>query len=379
MLSSSIFASKFPLTVLDAADRSVTLKHEPTKIVIQDGRDILAFALLDRDNPFKRIVLWNNILKKNDPSSWATIVKKWPVGNDIPDMNFNDDGQVNLEELIAKMPDLLIAQLRSKTVLQQSGVFDKLSRLNIPIVFVDTEVDPVKNSIKSIALLGKILNREEESAQYINFYNTHLESLEKTIRKQKNHPSVFVEALAGKAGLDSCCFTHGNKGWGKLVEAAGGVNVGSKLLPGATGTVSVEKLLAIQPDIYVMTSSQWTSKGSASIPYGYGANEKKIDTAFSNLLNRTGFSSLNAFKKDKIYGIYHQFYNHPYNIVALEYLAKDFYPESFTTLNPEKTYSEIIARFTQIPVIIGNSGICVNLAMISLYVFSGFRVVNDSG
>jgi iron complex transport system substrate-binding protein len=35
------------------------------------------------------------------------------------------------------------------------------------------------------------------------------------------------------AGLDNgCCFTHARNGWGGLVEAAGGENIGSQLLPG---------------------------------------------------------------------------------------------------------------------------------------------------
>jgi iron complex transport system substrate-binding protein len=47
--------------------------------------------------------------------------------------------------------------------------------------------------------------------------------------------------------------------------------------------------------------------------------------------------------------VYHHFYNHPWNIVGMEYLAKDIYPQAFTTLNPDETYHDIVRRFTSLP------------------------------
>ncbi len=55
-----------------------------------------------------------------------------------------------------------------------------------------------------------------------------------------------MEALAGNS--DACCFTHGHSGWGGLVEAVGANNIGSQLLPGASGFVSLEKIISMKPD-----------------------------------------------------------------------------------------------------------------------------------
>ena len=342
-------AATFPMTVTDMAGRPVTLEHEPARIVVQDGRDILSLALLDRENPFARVVAWNNLLAKNDPMVWSTLQKQWPAAAKIVNMNFGDDGQMNVEEVIAQRPDLLIAQLRTKSVLQQSGVADRLAQLHIPLLFIDIEEDPVAHTATSVELLGQVLNREKEAQQYSAFYRQHLQKLQQAVTQEKVRPRVFVEALAGKSGLESCCFTHGKKGWGALVEAAGGENLGSTLLPGPTGTVAMEKLLALQPDVYVMSSSQWANKGSAAIPFGYGSSQAKVDAAFIPLEQRTGFQQLKAYKANQVFGIYHQFYNHPYNIVALEHLAKFFYPARFKSLDPNQTYQDIIRHFTRMP------------------------------
>ncbi len=54
-------------------------------------------------------------------------------------MGFSDKGNVDLESVIARQPDLMIAQLRARPALMESGVIDKLSALHVPVLFVDYE------------------------------------------------------------------------------------------------------------------------------------------------------------------------------------------------------------------------------------------------
>lgn len=155
LLASPAMATTYPLTLTDTSGQTVTLPQEPKRIVVQDGRDILTLALLDRANPFGRLVAWNNLLKKSDAATWEILQSKWPAAKNIIDMGFSDKGEVNLESVIAKRPDLMIAQLRSKPSLSQTGVLDKLKALNVPVLFIDTMLKPVENTPKSVTLLGK--------------------------------------------------------------------------------------------------------------------------------------------------------------------------------------------------------------------------------
>ncbi len=61
-------------------------------------------------------------------------------------MGFSDKGNVDLESVIARQPDLMIAQLRARPALMESGVIDKLSALHVPVLFVDYEIDPAKDT-----------------------------------------------------------------------------------------------------------------------------------------------------------------------------------------------------------------------------------------
>lgn len=348
--SFSTFATTYPLTVTDLSGQKVTLDKAPQRIILQDGRDILALAVLDKVDPFKRVVAWNNLLKTTDSGTWDMLKSKWPEASKILDMGFTDKGQVDLETVISKKPDLMIAQVRAKNSLAQAGVLDKLAALHIPVVFVDYEADPAKDTAPSIELLGKIVNQEDNARAYTAFYNEHFQNIQKVVAAIKNKPNVFIEPIAGRD--DSCCFTHGDAGWGKLIQAVGADNIGTKLLPGASGTVSLEQVISMKPDVYIMTGSARPSKnGSVThiLPFGYGANEASIDKEAKVLLSRTGVAQIPAVSSQHVYGVYHQFYNHPYNIVGMEYLAKFIYPEQFKNLDPAKTYHELVRNYTHLP------------------------------
>ncbi|PRD13809.1 ABC transporter substrate-binding protein [Pantoea coffeiphila] len=344
------FATTYPLTVTDMDGQKVVIKQEPQRIILQDGREILSLALLDRDNPFKRVVSWNNLMKKQDTGSWNMLKSRWPQADKILDMGFSDQGEVNLETVIAKHPDLMIAQLRAKPSLQQTGVLKQLAALNIPVLFVDVELHPVQNTAASVTLLGKVLNQEDNAKAYTDFYQQKLTAIQNKVKDISPKPLVFVEPIAGiGGGGDACCFTHGRNGWGALVEATGARNIGSELLPGTSGNVAVEKVISMNPDYYVMSGSKRGGKASTVIPLGYNTSVEEIKESFDRLRNRNGVKDIPAVKAGKVAAVYHHFYNHPYNIIGIEMLAKDFYPQQFKDLNPTADYHQIIQKFTKLP------------------------------
>ncbi len=343
-------AESWPVTVKDLDNRTVTVEHEPQRIILQDGRDIFALALLERDNPFAKVVAWNNLPKKQDSETWNVLKRKWPEAEKILDMKFSDQGNVDLETVISRQPDLMIAQLRAKPSLVQTGVLAKLEALHIPVVFVDYELHPVENTLPSIALLGKVMGQTDRAQAYIDFYQQRLDTIHQRLATASKKPLVFIEPIAGVGGLDNgCCFTHARNGWGGLVEAAGGTNIGSQLLPGATGNIAVEKIISLNPDYYLMTGSKRPGKGTAIIPFGYNVPAGDVSAAFNALLTRQGVASIPAVAQGHTGALYHHFYNNPYNIVAIETLSKIFYPTLFKDVDPLADYHAIIKDFTHIP------------------------------
>ncbi len=165
-------------------------------------------------------------------------------------MGFSDKGNVDLESVIARQPDLMIAQLRAVPALMESGVIDKLSALHVPVLFVDYD-RPAKDTAPASTCWAKSLTARASQSLYRLLSSAAADDSETAAITPK--ANVFVEALAGNS--DACCFTHGHSGWGGLVRRSG-EQYGSQLLPGASGFVSLEKIISMKPDARIMTGSK---------------------------------------------------------------------------------------------------------------------------
>ncbi|MFT8243650.1 ABC transporter substrate-binding protein [Roseomonas sp. BN140053] len=349
LLPGTARATQYPLTVTDLAGRQVVISKRPQRVVLQDGRNIALLALLDRENPFERVVIWNNIPSRADVANWEVLRGRWPAAAAIPDMGFGDNGQVDAERILAQRPDLVIAERRAMTSLTETGADQRLASLGIPLLLVDTFNDPADNAIRSVRLAGQALDREAEAAEYADFAEARLKRLRDTVAAQSQHPRVFIEARAGIGGPNQCCNTQARVGWGSLVETLGGRNIGAELITGTGGEVTLETVIAQRPDVYVMTTAGWNGAGAVSVPFGVPSAEAPAQAALGRLEGRPGFAATPAAQNNRVFGIWHGFYNHAYNIVGLEYLAKFLYPDQFRDLDPAATWNTILSRFTRVP------------------------------
>lgn len=103
----------------------------------------------------------------------------------------------------------------------------------------------------------------------------------------------------------------------------------------------------MRPDVYIMSGSARPNKNV--LPFGYNSSPQRLAATFNKLIARNGLQQITPVKDGKVYGVYHHFYNHPYNIIGMEILAKDLYPAQFSTLNPTADFHQIISGFTKIP------------------------------
>lgn len=346
-------ATTYPLRVIDLAGREVVVPRPPQRIFVQNGNALTVLSLLDRENPFARVAGWNNTLGQSDPSIWALMRQRWPAADAVPTLNFDSAGHVDLEALVRLKPDLVLLDIETRPAVEGGRIAAILARLQIPTLYIDTARDPVTHLQKTLALLGRVLDREARAEAYLDFYRQRLAVLQAVAaeanRRSGTQPSVFIEVRAGGLGLDQCCYSQGKTGWGLLIDAVGGRNIASQLLAGATGDIALETLIRLQPDVYLMTGTQRVRRGARSIPFGYGAPTDEARSALAALMARPGFGATGQKPGACVHAIHHQFYDSAFHIVALEYLAQALYPSHFTDLRPDETYREVLRRFTTLP------------------------------
>jgi iron complex transport system substrate-binding protein len=333
--------------VTDLAGRTVTIPDHPQRVLLGEGRFVFAMALLDRDNPVQRVVGWQGELKRQDPFAWVQLITRYPDAAKVPLIGTTSEASVSPEKVVSLQPDVAIFSVSGHGPGRNSPMISALKDAGIPVVFIDFRQKPLQNTVASMRILGQVLGREKEAQEYNDFYQERLARVQALVRDvpQDKKPTVFVEMLAGV--WPACCHTTGDGNFGEMVEAAGGKNIAKGVLPSAIGDVSMEFLIKQQPEIYIATGSR-SEAGRPGLLIGPGATADMSSQSLSVLLQRDGIRQLNAVEQGRSYGIWHAFYNSPYNIVAIEAFAKWFYPKRAANIDPEASLNALYTHFVKL-------------------------------
>lgn len=348
-LGFSSFAS-WAVTVTDIAGRTVTVKDNVQRILLGEGRLFYAVSLLEGQKPFDRIVGWQGDFRKLDPQTYAVYRDKFPQIDRIPLIGNTSADSISSEKVLTLRPDVAIFGLSGHGPGKNSELVGQLEKAGVPVVFVDFRTSPLKNTLPSIELLGKVLGRDKQAQEYTAFYQENVKRITDITSKvaEKDRPKVFIELRAAVA--DECCRSAGKGNMGDFIDLAGGNNIARDLLPGPLGLVNLEKVISAQPDIYIISGAKIVSK-SGETPNGSGLSlgaqttEDQARTSLQPLLSRKGISTLKAVEEGRSYGIWHSYYNSPYNLLAIQSFAKWFYPQQFADLDLQETQKQLYKQF----------------------------------
>lgn len=332
------------ITVVDIVGRTVRIPAKVDHILLGEGRFLYALALMEGADPLKRIVGWQGELAFADPNGWAVYKQRFPQIERIPLIGRTSEDSVSFEKSVSTKPDIAIFGLGGHGPGRQSGLVKELEKSGVPVVFIDFRAQPVRNTANSIRILGKAVHREVQSNAYARFYEEHLQRVQSRIKDiaVSQRPRVFAELLAGV--WDGCCHTTGKGNIGEFIDAAGGVNIAAGKIPGAIGDLHQEALIAQDPDVYIATGSR--PQGSRPmVKAGEGVSAELLGTSLKELTQRPGFEVLSAVRSGRAHGLWHNFYDAPTNILAIEAMAKWFYPDRFQDVDPHASMAEINRRF----------------------------------
>ena len=352
VLGLSLNLSAAMIEVTDIAGRKVSIDPDKVNnIVLGEGRLTYTLALLDKENPLARVVGWKDDLVKYDPDAYRKYLKVFPEIANIANLGSPYAGDFSLEKVITLKTDLFILNLGKLLNAQESGLLVKLEKAGIKVIFVDFRQRPTQNTIPSMLMLGKVLNRQKEANEFVDYYIEQMRAISSVVlqKKLEERPIVFIERAAG-FNPGKCCSTFGAANMGRLVDEAGGINWGSRKFPGFSGKVNPEVIFTDDPDFIIGTGANWAEArpNTEAVLLGYEATEALAQERLLNLANRKGWPALKSVQDKNFFSIYHQFYNSPYHFIALQVFAKWFYPEDFKDLDPKAKFKELHDRFLPI-------------------------------
>lgn len=346
----------YTYVIKDIVGRTISIDKKIDRVILADGRQILTVAILEGKDVFKRIVGIGSGFRLYDGDSYKKYLETFPILKNIPEIGDAYKNNMSLEFIASLDPKVIIFNLEFFEKAKKSNLIRNLRNLKIASVFIDFRMDPIKNTIKSMKILGKILNQEKRAKEFIDFYKTNLSLVKDKIKKieLKQKPLVYIESAPGYEKNPKEYKTYGNVNMGQFIHMAGGINLASKLdafQKSFSIKIQPEFVLVNNPDRIILTGSNWdnSSPNGNWIPFGYYTKTIDIQDKLRRIIQlRAGWNILKAVKNEHIYGIYHQFYNSPYHFIVILQFAKWFYPELFKDISPRKVYDLFHRKFLPI-------------------------------
>lgn len=353
MFANVVQAKKDTHQITDILGREVTVAKKIDGLILGESRFIPALGIVVEDAAISRINGMQADLKQYDPATWAIYAERFPAIDKIPLVGKGEASSFSVEKTISLMPDVAIFGISGHGPSpHDKEMLNQLEAAGIPVVFIDFREAPLEHTQKSVQILGQLFDNQEAAQAF----NERYEKILQTVRERVNaiptdrRPAVFLHSKVGL--FPECCETMGNTMLGTLLQTAGGRHIGAELIPGNVGNVNIEHLLTHQPDKYLATAIGSAKHSGAASPFvmlGPDVSETQARDSLQRAANAMMVRNLAAVQEGNMFGIWHHFYNSPFNITALAAVAKWLHPDIFKDVEPEALLADFYRDFQPVP------------------------------
>ncbi|OFV68652.1 MAG: iron(III) ABC transporter, periplasmic binding protein [Candidatus Syntrophoarchaeum caldarius] len=310
------------LTVLDSADRTVTVKEPVERVVPLHMRHAGTVCVLGADD--KVVGVDSTVISRG---------RLFPELSTLPSI-----GTVrvpDLEQILMLNPDLIITFTNFP---DPASLEDKLPD-TVSVIRMDlSRADDIPREMK---MLGYILGRVSVADDYIAWYDGYVDAVKERVSAipAEERVNVFMERekKTGKDPLVRWAYASGT-GYTDLCAVAGGINIAEDYID-YHGDVETEWVVDQNPDVIIGLSYK-------------GGYEVDDDTAmreyYEEIIGLPGFENVTAVKDDRVHIISGDFSIGAQLPIGIVTVAKWFYPDKFEDLDPDEIHEEFLTEFMQI-------------------------------
>jgi iron complex transport system substrate-binding protein len=328
----------------DLTGRQVTLNAPAKRLLIDDGRFLVALALIQPD-PVSLLAAWPRDINRLGKSTYDAYRAKFPAIETLAKVA-SSAGSLSVEQVVAARPDLAVFSLGSQPSEEERA---RIEAAGIPVVVIDFFTHPLTNTEPSLRLLGAATGASEKAEAFLAYRRAHLDAVTTKLANlpPAERPRVFLEPHAAMTA--DCCNSPGRGNVGEIIDLVGGANIGAAVIPRAFGKLNLEYVIAQDPQVYIATGGSHM-EGTGGLLIGPEYTVERARETLARVIARPGFAGLAAVRDKRVYGLSHQMLNSALDLFAVEILAKWIHPERFGALDVDATVAEVNARFLAVPI-----------------------------
>ena len=214
---------------VETSEGKITLEGPPQRILTYSlGHDEMVLALA----PPERIAALGKFTSNPSYSNVAELAEQFPVY------------EKGAENVLAQSPDIFIVSRSTK-----ADIVELVKEAGVPVARPDLE-DAAEGHISQILLLGYMLGAEERALELVAEIGERLEAVASRVPPagDASRPSV----ISITRWSDSISISGGGTTGSDLIEAAGGVNAAARDGIDGFQKISVESILAMNPDFILI-------------------------------------------------------------------------------------------------------------------------------
>ncbi|WP_374411389.1 ABC transporter substrate-binding protein [Hydrogenophaga sp.] len=264
----------------------------------------------------------------------------------MPDIGHSDDGTFSAEKVIALRPDVLFMAEWTFKAMQTAR--DQIEAAGIPIVVVDYNAQLLERHLASTRVMGKVMGSEARAEELAQLYERQYKDIMARVAKASGGTRKKVYFELGQAGADTVGNSYSGTMWGKIVTLLGADNLADGKLPGPWGPVNAEAVIADNPDLIFIAGSSWVNKPKA-VKTGYEATPETTRNSLAPYAQRPAWAGLNAVRTGQVHAIEHGLCRTLFDYVAMQYIAKQLYPEAFKDVDPVASFRAYHEKYLPVP------------------------------
>ena len=324
-----ILGKEKELTVVDSADRIVTVKKPIKRIIITFPSQLETLRSLKV--PKDTIV---GITQERYDRPF------FPEFSDVPSVGWR--WTPDIEAILDLNPDVVFYSVSSRANVDTTR--KKLESVGLTVLCI--------SCCKEVKKLGYIFDKKNEAEELLDWREKILNSIEEKVEKipEEDKPKVFFETSFGASGYSSHASSE------IFVTSAGGRDI----FAGRTASkVDPEAVVNRNPDIIVRVAP-WAD-GGYDVDVG---DTTELEEVREEIMSRPELRKVKAVEDRKVYIVTdHLVTFYPVNgcryFVLIAYQAKWFHPELFADLDPKALHQEYLTRFQGLDVDLDEKGVFV--------------------